>query len=314
MSDSEPNYEQWMLTAETTLGGRTRYVLRRMEHQNPIPVDVRCKDCGSTRLYRHGIVRGHQRYKCRDCGLTFMEGDALPRMRFRPEVIGAAVSMFYEGLSLAAIQRQLDQIYELRPSDSTVYEWIVRFTDVAVKGVQGLRPRVGDTWVADETMLKVGGRNTWFWDIIDEDTRFLLASHLSVTRYTRDAQTLMGRAFRMAGKSPQVVLTDKLASYLEGIESIFGSEARHIQSRGFTVQPNTNLIERFHGTLKARTKVMRGMANHETAILVMSGWLVHYNYLRPHEGLGGETPGRVARVRAPFKNWTEVVRGAGGDR
>ena len=53
---------------------------------------------------------------------------------------------------------------------------------------------------------------------------------------------------------------------------------------------------------------MRGMQNRETAKLVLEGWLVHYNYLRPHEGLGGETPARIARVKAPFKGWTEVVR------
>ena len=53
---------------------------------------------------------------------------------------------------------------------------------------------------------------------------------------------------------------------------------------------------------------MRGMANTETAKLIMAGWLIHYNYLRPHDGLGGETPARVARVRVPFRNWTDIVR------
>ena len=27
-----------------------------------------------------------------------------------------------------------------------------------------------------------------------------------------------------------------------------------------------------------------------------------------HEGLGGETPARVAKVRVGFKNWTDIVR------
>ncbi|MBI2856210.1 MAG: IS6 family transposase [Chloroflexi bacterium] len=291
-----------------TIGGRVLYMLEVVKEQAPIPENVSCKDCGSRKLYRHGVSRGKQRYRCRDCGTTFLEGDTLKRMRVPVDIVGAAVSMFYEGLSLTAIQRQLDQIYEVRPSDSTVYEWVVRFTKVAVKAIQGLRPKVGDTWVGDETVLKIGGKNTWFWDIIDEDTRFLLASHLSTTRWTRDAQTLMGRALRAAGRSPKIVLTDKLASYIEGVESIFGADARHIQSGPFKLDRSTRSIERFHGTLKARTKVMRGMTNMETAKLVMEGWLVHYNYLRPHEGLGGETPGRVARVKVPFRTWTDIVK------
>ena len=52
---------------------------------------------------------------------------------------------------------------------------------------------------------------------------------------------------------------------------MYGADVCHIQSRGFTKSLNTNLIERFHGTLKARTKVMRGMGNRETAQLVMDG-------------------------------------------
>jgi transposase InsO family protein len=75
------------------------------------------------------------------------------------------------------------------------------------------------------------------------------------------------------------------------------------------VEPNTNLIERFHGTLKARTKVMRGMQNRETARLIMDGWLVHYNFFRPHEALGNKTPGEMAKVGFPYKTWKDVVIG-----
>ena len=209
---------RWRVRQVKTLGGETRTVLIRVE-RNPIPDGVACKDCGSLNLYRHGFTAaGVQRYKCRDCGLTFIGTDTLKRMRVPIEMVGAAVSMFYEGLSLNAIRRQMDQIYEIYPSDSTVYEWVVRFTKTAIKAVKDIHPKVGDTWTADETVLKVGGVNTWFWDIIDEDTRFLLASHLTPSRFTRDAETLMRRAFEQAGRSPRVVVTDKLRSYLDGIE------------------------------------------------------------------------------------------------
>ena len=59
------------------------------------------------------------------------------------------------------------------------------------------------------------------------------------------------------------------------------------------------------------SKVMRDLKHREAAKLVMEGWLVHYNYIRPHESLGGETPGRVVRVRAPFRNWAGVLRVGG---
>lgn len=44
--------------------------------------------------------------------------------------------------------------------------------------------------MVDEIILKIGGKKAWFWDLIDGETRFLLASHLSAIHTTRDAQKL----------------------------------------------------------------------------------------------------------------------------
>ena len=85
-------------------------------------------------------------------------------------------------------------------------------------------------------------------------------------------------------------------------------DTSHIRAHGLRDQINTNLVERFHGTIKQRTKVMRGMQNKETAKLIMGGWLVHYNFLRPHEALGNKTPGEMAKVAFPHKTWVEVVK------
>jgi len=202
-------------------------------------------------------------------------------------------------------------MYHVYPSDSTVYEWIIKFTRAAVEEAVISDINVGDTWVADETVLKMDeGKDVWFWDIIDDKTRFLLASYLSLTRTTASAKILMNKAAERAGKSPKVVITDKLAAYLDGIELSFGAETKHIQSKGFKVEPNTNLIERFHGTLKARTKVMRGMRNKETAKLITDGWLVHYNFFRPHEALNNKTPAEAAKSTFKHKGWQDVVLGS----
>ena len=72
---------RWRVKQERTLGGDIRTLLIRVE-RNPIPEDVRCKDCDSRSLYRHGFTAaGVQRYKWRDCALTFIGTDTLKRMR-----------------------------------------------------------------------------------------------------------------------------------------------------------------------------------------------------------------------------------------
>lgn len=153
------------------------------------------------------------------------------------------------------------------------------------------------------------GQKVWFWDIIDNKTRFLLASHMSETRMTKDAEALMRQAYDRTGKIPRVIYTDRLRAYLDGIELTFGANTKHRQGGPFDIENNTNLIERFHGTLKARTKVMRGMQNKDTARLIMDGWLIHYNYFRPHEALGNKTPAEVAKANFPYKGWKDVVMG-----
>jgi putative transposase len=270
--------------------------------------DITCKYCGSHNVIKYGHFRGMQRFFCKDCKRKFADNDALPNMQTPVEQIGSAISMFYEGQSLNSVTRLLAQIYNSYPSDSTVYRWISRFTRQAIDEAKAYKPDVGDVWVADETVLFLDyGGKVWFWDIIDAKTRFLLASHLSRSRNSQNAQKLMELAADRAGKNPKVVLTDKMGAYLNGIELAYGADTKHIQSKPFTVENNTNLIERFHGTLKDRTKVMRGLRDIKTARLITDGWLLYYNYLRPHEALDGKTPAQVAGVKFPYRNWQDIV-------
>jgi putative transposase len=271
-------------------------------------IPERCKFCGSKHLIRYGRNKGVQRWLCKDCKRRFVHNDALPGMRTPIAEVAAALTMFYEGTSLNGIRRNLEQIYNDYPSDSTVYEWVIRFTKVAISKVKDYKAKVGDTWIADETVLKIGGENIWFWDCIDDKTRFLLASHMSLSRRTGDAKVLVERAANRAGKIPKVIITDKLRAYLDGIELAFGAETKHLPAKKLTTSPGTQLIERFHGTLKSRTKVMRGLKKRETARLIMDGWLIHYNFFRPHEALNNKTPSERAGIRFPYENWLDIVK------
>jgi len=273
-------------------------------------VPITCKYCGSHNVIKYGTYNGHQRFWCKDCKRKFADNDALPEMQTPVEQIGTAIGMFYEGQSLNSITRLQTQIYGSYPSDSTIYRWVSRFTKRAVKELKEYKPDVGSVWVADETVLKLDNKTKiWFWDIIDTKTRFLIASHISYTRTTKDAEALMKQAYKRTGKIPRVIYTDKLNAHLDGIELTFGADTKHKQGSPFDVENNTNLIERFHGTLKDRTKIMRGLKDVDTARLFTQGWLLYYNYLRPHESLRGRTPAQVAGVQYPYRNWQDIVAG-----
>ena len=270
-----------------------------------------CKWCGSKDISKHGVSNGVQEYLCQKCGRKFNTKDAPYGMRTTVEEIGASLTMYYNGLSLSDIVQYLNETHHNPVARSTVYRWLIKFTNDAIRLLEPLKPRVSDTWIADEISLKFMDKLFWIWDIIDQDTRFLLATYLSSNRGTKQAQKLMELASKQAGKVPKVVITDKLAAYIDGIEIPFGADTEHIQSSPFAGEDSTSLIERFHGTIKDRTKVIRGFKTFDTAELIIEGFRMHYDFFRPHLSLENHTPAEAAGIKSPVKNWTELVRKVG---
>ncbi len=270
--------------------------------------NIACKYCQSPNVIKFGKYKLTQYYYCKDCKRKFSNPDAIPKMQTDAKCIADVLNMYYEGLSEAEIRRNLIQQDEKYVSTGSVYNWVRRFTDLAVKEADKYKPNVSGVWVADETMIDLDGRNIWFWDIIDTKTRFLIASHMSYSRTTKDAHELMQKAYQRTGRAPRVIYTDKLQAYLDGIEIAFGADTQHRRGGPFDIEVNTNLIERFHGTIKSRTKVMRGLHTVESVRMFMDGWLVHYNYFRPHMSLKDKTPAEVAGINFPFRNWKDVCQ------
>lgn len=268
---------------------------------------VACKHCGSTAVVKYGSYQGVPHFFCKSCRRKFKADDKLFKMRTPTEQLATALHEHYDGgSSVRAIGRRILQETGKSPSTATVNEWIQKYTQYITDSIKDYHPKVGDTWIADETVVKIGGQNLWLWDLIDSETRYLLASRLSTSRTTRDAQILMDRAKKTAGKSPKAVVMDKLGSYLD-ID--YGKGAEHRQGSPFaTDDDSTSRIERWHGTIKARTKVMRGLKNLESAHDFVEGFLAYYNYMRPHEALENKTPAEAAGIHYPYKNWNELIR------
>jgi transposase-like protein len=288
------------------------YVLKegrqRMVERYVLAEDFKCKYCGSKNLWLYGKYKGSQRFYCRDCKRKFAGNFALPKMRSPVTNVGDALQSYFSGMSLNEVKQNMEQQYHYSPSVSTIYRWLDRFIKEAEYKVRDTKPKVGDTRIADETVIKIDRKKYWLFDCIDAKTRFLLASHLSPNRGTREARALMERAAECANKTPKVVMTDKLAAYLDGIELAFGADSEHKHGSPFDVQSNTNLIERFQGSLKDRTKVLRGLKKPETARKFIEGWLIHYNYFRPHISLKGRTPAQKAGIVLSVNDWLDVVK------
>lgn len=269
-----------------------------------------CKHCQSHNVRKYGFVDGVQTYFCNACHRKFKVDDRLFKMKTPYYQVSSALDDYYKGKSISDICDSLLTHHGNKPSTKTVYGWITKFTDVAVNQFKGYQPDVGGVLVADETVIRLDGKNYWCIDIIDRDTRFLIATKLSANREMKDIKSLMEVVKARIGKTPKRVLTDGWKGYIDGIELVYGADAKHIVTDPFSRYDNTEIIERWHGTLKERTKVLRGLKSVETANKFLDGFLVWYNYLRPHESLQGRTPAEEAKINYDCKTWVDVIRTA----
>jgi putative transposase len=269
--------------------------------------ELRCKYCRSDSVIKYGKYKGTQYYYCKACRHKFASTETIPKMQYATSKIADAINMFYEGMSLKEIRRNFIQQHNDYISDVTAFNWVRRFTELAVNEASKYRPNVGDIWVAGETEIEIDGENAWLWDIMDTKTRFLIATHMSRTRTKEDAQILLEKAYNRTGIVPRTIYTTKLRAYLEGIEMTFGSGTRLKRGGSFELANNTNMIKRMQGTIKSRIKVMRGLHTIRSARQYMAGWLVHYNFFRPHMSLKDKTPAQAAGIKFPFKSWKEIA-------
>jgi putative transposase len=263
----------------------------------------------------HPIPSGHSTLELgispKPLVISISDDARIHKMKTPAKQIASALGMYYGGMSLDAVQQQFKQDYDLDMSESNFWNWVKRFTKEAIKQAKDFKPNVGDHWVADETYMKLGKRNVYFWDIIDADTRFLLATHVSFTRTSKDARALMELAKRRAGKSPKAVVTDKLASYIAAIEDAYGADSRHLRGGPFSLEHSTSLIERFHRTLEQRTKVFQKFKDIKDIRLLTGGWLVNYNFFKQNEGCGNVPPAQAMSKVVPFKDWNDIIRAKG---
>ena len=274
---------------------------------------VNCPYCGNADVVKNGRRGGYQRYMCRPCGKQFKHTGEMHGRHAPADRIGAAVRMFYSGMSYKQIAENLadrDNIPE--PSKQTLYAWVKQYTEDAVETMQDYPAHTGPDWVADEMQVRVGGEQLWHWNVMDAETRYVLASHLTPNRDQRAAVAVLRKAAKAAASPPKTIKTDKLRSYGPAIKAVF-PEAKHIQSEGIRARINNNLSERLQGTYRDRTKTLRGMDSIETGQRYLDGWTLQYNLFREHEGVDYQTPGEMAHVNAPFSEWEDVVRQSPGD-
>ncbi|UVS69099.1 DDE-type integrase/transposase/recombinase [Nitrososphaera viennensis] len=280
---------------------------------------IPCDRCGSIRTIRYGQSSGKQVFKCKDCQHKFTEPSLLKKAKFSPELVTLTLDLYFSGLSLRKIARNLSDHFRIDINYSTIYTWIQKYIPIITEYVNSLAPQLSTTWHADEVFIRTRDGNVmqhgysmgFLWNIMDRETRFLIASKLTEKRDVVAAIDAFKEAAKNAhGITPEKVHTDALRHYHSGVK-VFPN-AERVQSGIRKKTANNNRIERMNGTVRERTKVLRGLKTVETPII--DGQRIQYNFVKPHIALDGKTPGQVAGL--DVNGWKELlgraVRGSNG--
>src|SRR5208337_2091852 len=142
----------------------------------------------------------------------------------------------------------------------------------------------------------------------------MVSSHLSGTRTFEDAVAIFQKGLDQAKVKPKTVFVDGSFVYKAAFNKVFYTMKKEtrpelVQRVGINARKTNNIVERLHGTLKDRTRPMRGLKDFQSTKSILEGYTVHYNFVRPHQSLKGKTPAQAAGIN--MKNdWHLLVKEA----
>ena len=146
-------------------------------------------------------------------------------------------------------------------------------------------------FVSDRT---ADGRPLKILNVVDEHTRLCIGSHVARAIGARDVQEQLAEMFARHGR-PEIIRSDNGREFTA--ESLAGwlraeGVAQAFIDRG---SPQQNpYVERFNGSM--RDEKLNGELFHTLleARVVIAEWVIEYNEIRPHRGLGMLTPRKFA--------------------
>ena len=154
-----------------------------------------------------------------------MQPVSYARHQFPPDIIRHAVWLYlrftlsYRDVEELLAERGLEVSYE------TVRRWVLKFGPAYARNLRPIRPRPSSQWHLDEMAFVIGGKRLWLWRAVDSEGE-ILDMLVQPRRDRASALRLMRKLLRKQGYAPDVLVTDRLASYSCARRQL-GLRARH---------------------------------------------------------------------------------------
>src|SRR3954453_18128707 len=132
--------------------------------------------------------------------------------RFPGEVISHAVWLYFRfPLNLRMVEEML-AARGIEVSHETVRQWALKFGQTFANQIRRRLPAPGDKWHLDEVVISISGRKHWLWRAVDQHG-VVLDILVQSRRNAKAAHALLRKLLKKQGRTPRVMITDKLASY-----------------------------------------------------------------------------------------------------
>jgi transposase-like protein len=285
--------------------------------------DLKCPKCGGFTVIKSGVRKTKygevQRYECQSCQKRFVVDKGFSKVKFDPNAILVTLDLYFKGVSLRKICDHLQQFHKIKVNPTTPMRWVKKYLKILSRYTEQYKAEVGSIWHSDEmtVFIKKEGEERyyeWIWNVMDAQTRFLLACRVTQSRFIEDAKVPLMEARERADKRPLAVVTDGLQAYDQAITDVFYDRSApmrdvHFQMGTFQTKPNNNILERLNGTIRERTKVMRSLSGTPGAEDFTQAMQTYYNYIRPHQGIKGKTPAEMAHIPIDFSGnrWQTMI-------
>lgn len=239
-----------------------------------------CPHCqsSSTTEQKGRTAHGFRRFRCRDCGRRFNErtGTVLNRVQMPTDLVFLVV---FWRLRYKLSLRDLAEMFLIRGlvfTHEAVRDWEAKLAPLLAERLRQRRTgKIGRSWHADETYIKVNGTWCYLYRAIDREGN-LVDVYLSQTRDLAAAKAFFRSAKSVTQVEPDQVTTDGHTSYPKAIANELGEDVKHRTS-----QYKNNVLEQDHRGVKGRYDPMRGFQTFTAADRFCRTYDEVRNFLRP---------------------------------
>ena len=271
---------------------------------------MNCAYCKNNNTIKYGKTQTKKQiYYCKTCKRKFYEKIKEKNLRYDPKIIAFSLDLYFSGLSLRKVARSLNDHYSLNMDHSTIYYWIKKYIPRIKEAMNDLIINTPMKIHVDEVFIRTRNEDkkmAYLWNIMDRETRFMLASEISTDRDTQAAIYALKQAIRQMKTDPSVIVTDEYKAYFSALKLEGFHKIPH--EFGTLTEGKNNIIERLNGTCRERFKVMRGFKSVDS--IIPHGMMINYNFVRPHEGIDNKTPAQAVGAAQNKMTWIDIFKNA----